>query len=96
LERAGGGIEKDGQRSGTLPAPRQQGMRILISLEIDAEWRDRSGRSLPRSDDRRIIGLFAVADDVNNARRCSCALFGLLTHYGPSCESWLPRASVII
>jgi hypothetical protein len=81
LERAGGGIEKNGQRPGALPAHGQQGTRVLISLEIDAEWRDRRGRSLSWSNDRRVGGLFTVTDDVNNVWRCGCAFSGLLTHY---------------
>ena len=47
LERTRGGVKEGGQCTRALPAPGQQGMRILVSLEVDAERRPARSSILP-------------------------------------------------
>jgi hypothetical protein len=64
LQRSDRGREEHGQCAGTLPSTRQQGVDVLVAVDVNPKRRARR-----RCRGGQIGWLFAVPDDVNLRRR---------------------------
>src|SRR5579862_76205 len=80
--RPGGWMEQGGERSGALPAARQQAVLVLTAVEIDAVGR--AEILVLAVAVGRFRGLLAVSDDVDDLRRAAVARRGPPDHPRPS------------